>query len=126
MTTNASFLKSLKQVKCPYHLGVLTNFQEILGQNPLLWLWPQPMLGDGIQFKMRSDIGDRYDSEFESPVSLLSASSLSPNDTSIAAQAAGGGGVPLSSSSSRSPMSKRWFGPTEVRQSRVDELVEMV
>lgn len=85
------------------------------------------MLGDGIQFKMRSDIGDRCDSEFESPVSLLSASSLSPNDTSIAAQAAGGGGgVPLPSSSSRTPMSKRWFGPTEVRQSRVDELVEMV
>lgn len=82
------------------------------------------MLGDGIQFKMRGDIGDRYDSEFEPPASLLSASSLSPNDTSVAAQAAGGGGVP--SSSSRSPMSKRWFGPTEVRQSRVDELVEMV
>ncbi|KAH7050770.1 DHHC palmitoyltransferase-domain-containing protein [Linnemannia elongata] len=117
----------IREVKCPYHLGVLTNFQVILGQNPLLWLWPQPMLGDGIQFKMRSDIGDRCDSEFESPVSLLSASSLSPNDTSIAAQAAGGGGgVPLPSSSSRTPMSKRWFGPTEVRQSRVDELVEMV
>jgi hypothetical protein len=83
------------------------------------------MLGDGLQFKMKSDLGDRDDSEFESPVSLLSSSSLLslPDGTSVAS--AGAGGVPLPSSS-RSPMSKRWFGPSEVRQSRVDELVEMV
>ncbi|KAK3847428.1 MAG: DHHC palmitoyltransferase-domain-containing protein [Linnemannia gamsii] len=95
----------IREVKCPYHLGVLTNFQEVLGQNPLLWFWPQPMLGDGLQFKMKNDLRVvRDDSDIDS------------SDDATA--------VPLSSS--RSPMSKRWFGPTEVRQSRVDELVEMV
>ncbi|KAG0298377.1 Palmitoyltransferase [Linnemannia gamsii] len=115
----------IREVKCPYHLGVLTNFQEILGQNPLLWLWPKPMLGDGLQFKVKSDSGERDDSDSESPVSLLSSSSFLSPPASISVASAGAGGVPLPSSS-RSPMSKRWFGPTEVRQSRVDELVEMV
>ncbi|KAF9930770.1 Palmitoyltransferase [Linnemannia zychae] len=105
-------------IKCPYHLGVLANFQAVLGDNPLLWLWPQPMLGDGLQFKMKKDIDvvGRSEEEFESPL-LFSSSKLSPSETTAAG---------VSQSSSRSPMSKRWFGPTEVRQSRSDELVEMV
>ncbi|KAF9896620.1 hypothetical protein BX616_007095 [Lobosporangium transversale] len=42
-------------MKCPYNQGVLTNFQEVLGHNPLLWLWPKPMLGDGLRFKIRTE-----------------------------------------------------------------------
>ncbi|KAG0207037.1 Palmitoyltransferase [Mortierella sp. NVP41] len=99
----------VREVKCPYHLGVLTNFQEVLGQNPLLWLWPQPMVGNGLQFKMKSESVEERNSEsgFEARLSLSSSSDDGPM------------------SSSRSPMSKRWFGPTEARQSRV-ELVDMV
>ncbi|KAF9901027.1 Palmitoyltransferase [Linnemannia zychae] len=102
----------IREIKCPYHLGVLTNFQEVLGQNPMLWLWPQPMLGDGLKFKMKNDLKELRDDDSD-----FGSTSSSPSDDLT--------GVPLSSSS-RSPMSKRWFGPTEVRQSRVDELVEMV
>ncbi|KAG0084381.1 Palmitoyltransferase [Podila epicladia] len=54
----------VSEVKCPYHQGILTNFQTILGQNPLLWLWPQPMLGDGMRFKVqrgKNDLSESFD-----------------------------------------------------------------
>ncbi|KAF9404109.1 Palmitoyltransferase [Podila epigama] len=52
----------VSEVKCPYHLGILTNFQTVLGNNPLLWLWPQPMLGDGLMFKVKRGKHEMFDS----------------------------------------------------------------
>ncbi|KAG0367787.1 Palmitoyltransferase [Gamsiella multidivaricata] len=78
----------IRDVKCPYHRGVLANFQEVLGKNPLLWLWPQPMLGDGLYFKVRRD----------NPSDL--------RDPSLSEEEDG-----MSSSSSRSPHSMLWARP---------------
>ncbi|KAG0299319.1 hypothetical protein BGZ98_010145 [Dissophora globulifera] len=75
-------------MKCPYHQGILTNFQVVLGQNPLLWLWPQPMLGDGIHFKVRR----------EKPSELLDQ--MSSDDE-------------YSSSSSRAMRIKQWLRPLD-------------
>ncbi|KAF9945615.1 Palmitoyltransferase [Mortierella alpina] len=91
----------IRDVKCPYHQGILTNFQEVLGKNPLLWLWPQPMIGDGLRFKVKHEKNDLYDprsSEDEAP----------------------------SSSSSSSAISKPWFRPFDSGPHQRDELVEMV
>ncbi|KAF9202891.1 Palmitoyltransferase [Haplosporangium sp. Z 27] len=95
-------------IKCPYHQGILTNFQEVLGQNPLLWLWPQPMLGDGLSFKVRAHkSGSRrrkplFRKSSEDDMSSCSSASESPAKTS------------------------RWFSPFDSSQQKHDELVEMV
>ncbi|KAI8603726.1 zf-DHHC-domain-containing protein [Dissophora ornata] len=92
----------ISDVKCPYNQGILVNFQEVLGTNPLLWLWPQHMLGDGLRFKVRQDKGrDRQDS-------------MSSEDESS------------SSSSSRLPGPKRWLRQFDLVHNQIDELVEMV
>ncbi|KAG0326907.1 Palmitoyltransferase [Dissophora globulifera] len=78
----------ISDMKCPYHQGILTNFQVVLGQNPLLWLWPQPMLGDGIHFKVRR----------EKPSELLDQ--MSSDDE-------------YNSSSSRSMRIKQWLRPLD-------------
>lgn len=38
------------QVKYPYNLGLYRNICAVLGQQPILWLWPQRMKGDGLSF----------------------------------------------------------------------------
>ncbi|KAF9191988.1 Palmitoyltransferase [Haplosporangium sp. Z 11] len=91
----------ISDIKCPYNQGVLANFQEVLGHNPLLWLWPQPMLGDGLRFKVRRGKEELF-------------SERSPKDE------------PSSLSSSRTPMSKPWFRPFDSVQHQRDELLEMV
>ncbi|GHJ84634.1 hypothetical protein NliqN6_1036 [Naganishia liquefaciens] len=40
----------IKEIKYPYNLGFYRNLQSVLGPNPLLWLWPQSMSGDGLSF----------------------------------------------------------------------------
>ncbi|KAI7832389.1 DHHC palmitoyltransferase-domain-containing protein [Gamsiella multidivaricata] len=91
----------IRDVKCPYHRGVLANFQEVLGKNPLLWLWPQPMLGDGLYFKVRRD----------NPSDL--------RDPSLSEEEDG-----MSSSSSRSPHSMLWARPYDGSNNpRDDEMV---
>ncbi|KAF9355231.1 Palmitoyltransferase [Mortierella sp. NVP85] len=88
-------------VKCPYNQGILANFQQVLGHNPLLWLWPQPMLGDGLRFKVRSDTaGDIHSDEDEGP-------SISP-------------------SFSRAAGSHLWWRPFDGTNNPRDEMVEMV
>ncbi|KAF9936817.1 Palmitoyltransferase [Mortierella alpina] len=91
----------IRDVKCPYHQGILANFQEVLGKNPLLWLWPRPMLGDGLRFKVKHDKNDLYD----------------PRSSEDEAS---------SSSSSSSAISKPWFRPFDSGPHQRDELVEMV
>ena len=44
----------IKPVKFPYHVGVYNNICAVLGPNPLLWLWPQRMKGNGLSFKTNS------------------------------------------------------------------------
>ncbi|KAG8960622.1 Palmitoyltransferase [Tulasnella sp. 419] len=42
----------IREIKFPYNLGLLANVRAVLGENPLLWLWPQPMRGSGLHFKV--------------------------------------------------------------------------
>ncbi|KAG0054566.1 Palmitoyltransferase [Gryganskiella cystojenkinii] len=95
----------IRDVKCPYHQGFLANFQDVLGQNPLLWLWPQPMIGDGLVFKVKKDKNEDYDS------------SHSDDDLT-------------STSTSRSQHSRTWFRPfdgtNEPQQQHRDSALEMV
>ncbi|KAI8876536.1 zf-DHHC-domain-containing protein [Backusella circina FSU 941] len=36
----------------PYDISIYKNICDILGHNPLLWLWPQPVPGDGLSFSV--------------------------------------------------------------------------
>ena len=44
----------------PYNLGVLNNFKQVLGSQPLLWIFPiRPQrMGDGLFFSVREDTGE--------------------------------------------------------------------
>ena len=35
----------------PYDIGWLENTKQILGNDPIFWLWPKPMAGNGIDFQ---------------------------------------------------------------------------
>jgi len=50
----------------------MRNIRAVLGDNPLLWCWPQPMRGDGLRFEVADGTGkwiefhrDRGDQEGE-------------------------------------------------------------
>nr|XP_018263587.1 palmitoyltransferase PFA4 [Kwoniella dejecticola CBS 10117]OBR85745.1 palmitoyltransferase PFA4 [Kwoniella dejecticola CBS 10117] len=47
----------IKEIKYPYNIGLYKNVKSVLGSNPLLWLWPQPMRGDGLSFPVNPDAG---------------------------------------------------------------------
>lgn len=38
-------------------IGVFNNVKSVLGPNPLLWLWPQQIRGDGLSFPVNPDAG---------------------------------------------------------------------
>ncbi|KAL1922391.1 uncharacterized protein VTP21DRAFT_9930 [Calcarisporiella thermophila] len=42
--------KSIPPTKYPFDLGIYRNLCSLLGPSPLFWLFPQPMLGDGLAF----------------------------------------------------------------------------
>lgn len=44
---------SYKKVKYPYNLGWYRNVCAVLGNQPLFWMWPQRMQGNGLYFPMR-------------------------------------------------------------------------
>ncbi|WRT67380.1 uncharacterized protein IL334_004351 [Kwoniella shivajii] len=48
----------IKEIKYPYSIGLIQNVKSVLGPNPLLWLWPQPMRGDGLSFPVNPEAGD--------------------------------------------------------------------
>ncbi|WWD09908.1 hypothetical protein V865_008037 [Kwoniella europaea PYCC6329] len=48
----------IKEIKYPYSIGLVKNVKSVLGPNPLLWLWPQPMRGEGLSFPVNPDAGD--------------------------------------------------------------------
>ncbi|KAG0170300.1 Palmitoyltransferase [Apophysomyces sp. BC1034] len=37
----------------PFHIGFYKNVCSVLGDNPLLWMWPQRMPGNGVTFPIR-------------------------------------------------------------------------
>lgn len=39
------------------NIGFVANLKSVLGPNPLLWLWPQPMRGDGLSFPVNPEAG---------------------------------------------------------------------
>ncbi|ORY97762.1 DHHC palmitoyltransferase-domain-containing protein [Syncephalastrum racemosum] len=55
-------LGRIRRVKYPYNLGLYNNLCAVLGPQPLLWFWPQRMVGDGLYFpvttKYLEDAGD--------------------------------------------------------------------
>ncbi|WVQ98972.1 hypothetical protein IAU59_006104 [Kwoniella sp. CBS 9459] len=48
----------IKEIKYPYNIGIISNINSVLGPNPLLWLWPQKMRGDGLSFPVNPEAGD--------------------------------------------------------------------
>ncbi|WVR05338.1 hypothetical protein IAU60_002352 [Kwoniella sp. DSM 27419] len=50
----------IKEIKYPYNIGMFRNISSVLGSNPLLWLWPQKMRGDGLSFPVNPDAGDEH------------------------------------------------------------------
>jgi palmitoyltransferase len=48
--------KSYIQAEFPYNIGAYKNMCLVLGNNPLLWLWPQPSRGDGINYPVASHL----------------------------------------------------------------------
>ncbi|TYJ58112.1 hypothetical protein B9479_001208 [Cryptococcus floricola] len=48
----------IKEVKYPYNIGMYKNLKSVLGPQPLLWLWPQNMRGDGLSFPVNPEAGD--------------------------------------------------------------------
>ncbi|KAI9317953.1 DHHC palmitoyltransferase-domain-containing protein [Dichotomocladium elegans] len=43
-------------VHYPFDIGVYQNICSVLGSNPLLWLWPQKVPGNGLSFPVRPNI----------------------------------------------------------------------
>ncbi|KAI9593235.1 DHHC palmitoyltransferase-domain-containing protein [Syncephalis fuscata] len=46
----------IKEAEFPYNVGVYQNICLVLGNNPLLWLWPQPAPGNGIDYPVASHL----------------------------------------------------------------------
>ncbi|RXK41009.1 palmitoyltransferase PFA4 [Tremella mesenterica] len=47
----------IREIKYPYNLGFMRNLESVLGPNPLLWIWPQKMQGDGLSFPVNPAAG---------------------------------------------------------------------
>ena len=59
----------IRDIKYPYvcapvpkdtdwqNIGFVNNLKSVLGPNPLLWLWPQPMQVDGLSYPVNPDAG---------------------------------------------------------------------
>lgn len=48
---DAAFAHGIFFRRDPYDLGLINNISAVLGRNPLLWLFPQPMEGNGHDFE---------------------------------------------------------------------------
>ncbi|KAG1169709.1 hypothetical protein G6F70_008178 [Rhizopus microsporus] len=46
-------------VNYPFDIGIYKNICQVLGPNPLLWLWPQRAVGDGLSFPVVSGTDPR-------------------------------------------------------------------
>lgn len=53
----------------PYNRGCFSNFQTILGKNPLLWCFPcnRNLYGNGIKFEVRDDLANEGETPGETP-----------------------------------------------------------
>lgn len=43
----------------PFDIGFYKNICEVMGPNPLTWLWPQEMQGDGLSFPVTAETDPR-------------------------------------------------------------------
>lgn len=48
-------LKEGKTYHFPYNRGTMRNIKEVLGESALLWLFPTPPPGDGLQFPLKTE-----------------------------------------------------------------------
>ncbi|KAI8336249.1 DHHC palmitoyltransferase-domain-containing protein [Chlamydoabsidia padenii] len=48
--------RKIEYVDFPYDLGTYRNIASVLGNNPLLWLFPRSSIGDGLSFTLRPSI----------------------------------------------------------------------
>ncbi|KAH9452776.1 hypothetical protein Pst134EB_016729 [Puccinia striiformis f. sp. tritici] len=46
----------IQQFSYPFSIGLYRNLQAVLGPNPLLWWFPQKMIGDGLRYPVRSTL----------------------------------------------------------------------
>ncbi|KAI9307164.1 DHHC palmitoyltransferase-domain-containing protein [Cunninghamella echinulata] len=49
--------RKIMPVEFPFDLGIRKNITSVLGSNPLLWLLPQPVIGDGLTFPIKPNTG---------------------------------------------------------------------
>ncbi|TFK77407.1 zf-DHHC-domain-containing protein [Pluteus cervinus] len=52
----------IEEVKFPYNLGGKRNIRSVLGDQPLLWCWPQKARGDGLKFQLAEGDASRITS----------------------------------------------------------------
>ncbi|KAI9473577.1 MAG: DHHC palmitoyltransferase-domain-containing protein, partial [Benjaminiella poitrasii] len=45
--------RKIERVEFPFDVGFYKNICSVLGNNPLLWFWPQPTPGDGIHYAVK-------------------------------------------------------------------------
>ena len=60
----------------PQSIGIIANLKSVLGPNPLLWLVPQKMQGDGLSFPVNPDAGGESASEWADVTSRESGRSV--------------------------------------------------
>ncbi|KAI7900666.1 DHHC palmitoyltransferase-domain-containing protein [Cokeromyces recurvatus] len=49
--------RAIEPVEFPFDIGFYKNICSVLGDNPLLWAWPQSTPGDGIHYTVKSNTG---------------------------------------------------------------------
>ncbi|KAI8393351.1 zf-DHHC-domain-containing protein [Radiomyces spectabilis] len=50
--------RKIAPIQFPFDVGIYRNISAVLGSNPLLWMWPQRMGGDGLSFPVRRHTGE--------------------------------------------------------------------
>lgn len=67
----------IREIKYPYvstsnhdsltvqNIGFINNLKAVLGPNPLLWFWPQPMRGDGLSYPVNPEAGGESERTWE-------------------------------------------------------------
>ncbi|CAG8495784.1 5892_t:CDS:2 [Racocetra fulgida] len=57
----------IKEVTFPYDIGFIENIRANLGDNPLLWCWPQEIKGTGLSFPISKDADPTITTSYLAP-----------------------------------------------------------
>ncbi|OAD02964.1 hypothetical protein MUCCIDRAFT_142897 [Mucor lusitanicus CBS 277.49] len=49
--------RKIDPVEFPFDVGFYKNICSVLGDNPLLWVWPSPPKGDGLKYAVKPNTG---------------------------------------------------------------------